>query len=116
MQDAKTCATPLYDAIMKRQEDTIKEDKQRKTLYQQIVGSLMWCVMSARSDIVFAVGYHSRFSNPEQHLKAAKRTLAYLKGTICCEVTTRFTKVGYLIYLGNRPGLLLVLILPHCEG
>jgi hypothetical protein len=84
MQDAKRVTTPLYDAMMKRQEDTIKEDKQRKTLYQQIVGSLMWSAMSARPDIVFAVGYLSRFSsNPsEQHLKAAKRTLAYLKGTI----------------------------------
>jgi hypothetical protein len=84
MQDAKTVTTPLYNAMMKRQRDTIKEDKQRKSLYQQIVGSLMWSAMSARPDVVFAVGYLSRFSsNPsEQHLKATKRTLAYLKGTI----------------------------------
>jgi hypothetical protein len=84
MQDAKTVTTPFYDAMMRGQEDTIKEDKQRKTLYQQIVGSLMWSAMSARPDIVFAVGYLSRFSsNPsEQHRKAAKKTLAYLKGTI----------------------------------
>ena len=100
MQEAKTCATPLYDAIMRRQEDTIKEEKQRKTLYQQIVGSLMWCAMSARPDIVFAVGYLSRFSsNPsEQHLKAAKRTLAYLKGTI--------DKVLTLGQLGNENSLI----------
>jgi hypothetical protein len=34
---------------------------------------------------------------------------------ICCEVTTRSTKVGYLIYLGNSNGVLLVLILSYCE-
>jgi hypothetical protein len=40
--------------------------------------------MSARPDIVFTIGYLGRFSsNPsEQHLKAAKRILAYLKGTL----------------------------------
>jgi hypothetical protein len=69
MQDAKTATTPLYGAMMKRQEDTTKEDKQRKTLYPQIVGSLMWCAMSARPDIFFAVGYLSRFSsNPFEQL------------------------------------------------
>jgi hypothetical protein len=41
MQDAKTVTTPLYDAIMSRQDNNIKEDRQRKTLYQQIVRSLM---------------------------------------------------------------------------
>ena len=33
----------------------------------------------------------------------------------CCEVKTRSTKVGYLMYLGNSNGLLLVLILSCCE-
>jgi hypothetical protein len=33
----------------------------------------------------------------------------------CCEVTTRSTKVGYLMYLGNSNGVLLVLILSCCE-
>jgi hypothetical protein len=47
-----------------------------------------WCGVSCqqdpRPDIVLAVGYLSRFSSnlSEQHLKAAKRTLVYLKGTI----------------------------------
>jgi hypothetical protein len=40
---------------MSRQDSNIKEDRQRKTLYQQIVGFLMWSAMSARPDIVFAV-------------------------------------------------------------
>ena len=33
----------------------------------------------------------------------------------CCEVTTRSTKVGYLMYLGNSNGVILVLILSCCE-
>jgi len=33
----------------------------------------------------------------------------------CCELTTRSTKVGYLMYLGNSNSLLLVLILSCCE-
>ena len=34
---------------------------------------------------------------------------------VCCEVTTRSTKGGYLMYLGNSNGGLLVLILSCCE-
>jgi hypothetical protein len=34
---------------------------------------------------------------------------------ICCEVTTRSTKVGYLMYLGNSNGVSLVLILSCCD-
>jgi hypothetical protein len=33
----------------------------------------------------------------------------------CSKVTTRFTKVDYLMYLGNSDGVLLVLILSCCE-
>jgi hypothetical protein len=33
----------------------------------------------------------------------------------CCEVTTRSTKVDYMMYLGNSNGVLLVLILSCCE-
>ena len=36
-------------------------------------------------------------------------------GEICCEVTIRSTKVGYLMYLGNSKDVLLVLILSCCE-
>jgi hypothetical protein len=36
-------------------------------------------------------------------------------GVYCCEVTTRSTKVGNLMYLGSSNGVLLVLILSCCE-
>lgn len=47
IQDAKTMLTPLHDATIHREDCTIKENKNRKTLYWQIVGSLMWDAMSA---------------------------------------------------------------------
>jgi hypothetical protein len=58
-------------------------NKARRTLYQSIVGSIMWAAMSVRPDLAFIAGYLSRFSsNPsEEHLKAAKRALAYIKGS-----------------------------------
>ena len=36
-------------------------------------------------------------------------------GNNCRVATTRSTKVGYLMYLGNSNGVLLVLILSCCE-
>lgn len=56
----------------------------RRSLYQAIVGSIMWCAISTRPDLAFVAGYLSRFnSNPgEDHLKAAKRVLQYLKGSL----------------------------------
>ena len=54
-----------------------------ETYYKQIVGSLMYITVT-RLDIMFGVSFISRFitSPTEVHLKAAKRILRYLKGTI----------------------------------
>jgi hypothetical protein len=83
MQHARPVSTPLEDARLHKQDDSIPVDNARRSLYQSIVGSLMWCAMSARPDMAFTVGYLSRFnSNPsEQHLQAAKRALAYIRKT-----------------------------------
>jgi hypothetical protein len=58
-------------------------DPSRTKLYQQIVGSLMYCVTGTRPDLAFVVTFLSRFSNnpSSQHLQAVKRVLRYLKGT-----------------------------------
>jgi hypothetical protein len=52
--------------------------------YAQVVGSLMYLAMGTRPDLAFGVGLVSRFtSNPgDHHVKAAKRLLRYLRGTI----------------------------------
>jgi hypothetical protein len=62
----------------------LREYNDRRTLYQSNVGSIMWCAVSTRPDLGFAAGYLSRFnSNPAaEHLKAAKRVHAYLKGSL----------------------------------
>ena len=51
--------------------------------YQSLVGSLMYAMLGTRPDIAFAVTKLSQFnSNPsEQHFKAAKHVLRYLKAT-----------------------------------
>ena len=49
------------------------------TLYRSIVSGLRYLVHT-RPDIVFAVGYVSRFM--EDHWAAVKRLLRYVKGTV----------------------------------
>ena len=52
--------------------------------YSQIIGSLMYLASATRPDISFAVSKLSRYmSNPgDDHWRALKRVLCYLKGTI----------------------------------
>jgi len=59
--------------------------------YQRLIGSLMYAMLGSRPDIAFAVSMVSRFaSNPTaEHIKAAKRILRYLKGTLDFELTYR---------------------------
>ena len=53
------------------------------TLYQSMVGSLMYCSLGSRPDIHYAVNAAARYcSEPNQHhLTAVKRIFGYLKGT-----------------------------------
>ena len=62
--------------------------------YAKLVGSLLYLSTTTRPDIAFAVGVLSRFmSCPEQdHMRAAKGVLRYLRGT---------TRLGVL-YGGNE--------------
>lgn len=51
--------------------------------YRQAVGSLMFAAITARPDIMYAVGLVSRFQNnpSNSHVEAVKRILKYLKAT-----------------------------------
>ncbi|XP_055615246.1 uncharacterized protein LOC129761546 [Toxorhynchites rutilus septentrionalis] len=51
--------------------------------YREVLGSLMYVMMSTRPDIRFPVGYLGRFQQePEQlHWTALKRVVRYMKGT-----------------------------------
>lgn len=52
--------------------------------YQEAVGCLLYCAITTRPDISYAVGQVAQFSNNpgRTHCEAIKRILAYLKGTI----------------------------------
>lgn len=54
-----------------------------KSLYQSMVGSLMYVALATRPDIQFAVSNVAKYStNPDQsHLTAVKRIFRYLKKT-----------------------------------
>src|SRR5437879_8500116 len=51
--------------------------------YREAVGSLMFAMVCTRPDIAFEVSQVAKFVEEpaEEHVKAVKRILAYLKGT-----------------------------------
>ena len=81
LAEAKTVSTPAnFSAKLRKDDDTSKMAD--PTLYQSMVGSLLYAAMGTRPDIAQAVGAESKFSsNPsEAHMTAVKRILRYLKG------------------------------------
>ena len=82
MQGAKPVSTPRDMNV-----NLVKDDGSKavdRSLYQSMVGALLYLSMATRPDISQAVGVVSRFSaDPrETHLTAVKRIFCYLKGTI----------------------------------
>ena len=68
---------------------TSKENEQvSKVLYLSAVGSLIYAMMCTRPNICHAIGVASRYQyNPSQeHWKAVKMILRYLKGTKDCSL------------------------------
>ena len=83
LSQAKTVSTPAnLNEKLKRDDGTSKLVD--PTLYQSMVGSLLYAAITTRPDISQAVGAASKYcSNPsEAHLTAVKRILRYLKETI----------------------------------
>jgi Reverse transcriptase (RNA-dependent DNA polymerase) len=82
VEDSDTSKTPMATNI------NLDADESGKSVdisqYQAMIGSLLYLTAS-RSDIMFSVCFCARFqSNPkESHLKAVKRILKYIKGTLC---------------------------------
>ena len=87
MSDCKAIKTPVDPGnhLMKTAED---EDTLDKSLYQSVVGSLMYLVTCTRPDIAYAVGMLARFSSKpnRSHWVAAERVLRYLKVTMNIEL------------------------------
>ncbi|XP_066398392.1 uncharacterized mitochondrial protein AtMg00810-like [Miscanthus floridulus] len=76
------------------------------TLYRSIVGGLRYLVHT-RPDIVFTVGYVSRFMEDprEDHWAVVKRLLRYVKGTVDHGII--FPKTSGTLMVDNQPAIAL---------
>ena len=83
LAEAKTVSTPADINVSLVKNDGVSKEVD-STLYQSMVGSLLYAAMATRPDIAQAVGTVSKYnSNPtEAHLTAVKRVFRYLKGTL----------------------------------
>lgn len=84
MTDCHAVPTPMDPHIKLSRLPENESHPEIKSVYQNIVGSLMYAAITTRPDISFAVQALSQFSiNPGPvHYTAAKRVLRYLKGTL----------------------------------
>ncbi len=100
MSEAAMVSTPA-DISVKLEKDDGQSKDVNSSIYQSMVGSLLYAAMATRPDIAQAVGVVSKFnSKPTQaHQTAVKRILRYLKGTM--DLALRYSKsddgamVGY---------------------
>jgi hypothetical protein len=94
MKNCKGVTTPINPNEKLSKEMCPKTEEEKKAVemlpYQSLVGSLMYLAVSTRPDIAHAVSMLSQFNTNfgEQHWRAAKRVLRYLKNT---EETSRWS-------------------------
>jgi hypothetical protein len=87
MENCKGVTTPINPNEKLSKEMCLKTEEEKKAVeklpYQSLVGSLMYLAVSTRPDIAHAVSMLSQFNMNfgEQHWRAAKRVLRYLKNT-----------------------------------
>jgi transposase InsO family protein len=87
MENCKGVTTPINPNEKLSKEMCPKTEEEKKAVeklpYQSLVGSLMYLAVSTRPDIAHAVSMLSQFNTNfgEQHWRAAKRVLRYLKNT-----------------------------------
>ena len=81
MNDCKPISTPIECGVKLSKNE--KGEKVDPTFFKSLVGSLHY-LTSTRPDILYAVGLVSRYTETPTttHLKATKRILRYIKGTI----------------------------------
>jgi len=81
MEDCKVMSTPMNQKeIFSKDDGTEKVDE---AYYRSLIGCLMY-LTATRPDILYAVSFLSRFMHcaSDLHLRAAKRIVRYIKGTI----------------------------------
>ena len=98
LSQAKTVPTPANHNVKFRQDDETSKLVD-PTLYQPMVGSLLYAAIATHPDIPQAVGAASKYcSNPsEAHLTAVKRILRYLKETINLGLKYKKPESGTLV-------------------
>lgn len=81
MSECTPMATPMEEGI--RLHLNMEEDFVNATEYQSLVGSLIY-LTNTHPDIAYSVSCLNRFMAAPQHphLKAARKVLSYIKGTI----------------------------------
>jgi len=100
MQDCNPTCTPLPPNIELTKSEDVATSTTR-SLYQQLIGSLLYAMIVSRPDISFAVTKLAQYShNPStSHLAAAKHLIRYLKGTadlgICYRGSSGAGLIGY---------------------
>ncbi|XP_031280359.1 secreted RxLR effector protein 161-like [Pistacia vera] len=96
MENCKPVNTPLVPNLKLSKTDGVETVDEGK--YRSLVGSLLYYI-ATRPDLMFTASYLSRFmSNPsELHLKAAKRVLSGLGGSLDDARSTS----GYVFYLNK---------------
>lgn len=82
MQDSNPVSTPI-DVNQRLIADDKGDVRVNATLYQKILGSIMYLVSGTRPDLAYTITHLSQFNTDPSvtHLNAAKRVLRYLKGT-----------------------------------
>ncbi|KAI0991945.1 hypothetical protein K3495_g16242 [Podosphaera aphanis] len=82
MHNSNPTSTPI-EPNHRLRATQVEEDRADATLYQQIIGSIMYLVSATRPDLAYTISHLSQFSSDpsKNHLGAAKRVLRYIKGT-----------------------------------
>ncbi|XP_054741245.1 uncharacterized protein LOC129246416 [Anastrepha obliqua] len=99
MDSCKSATTPWVDGtVLKKCEKQCKDiDAMR---YQSLIGGLMYLAVISRPDIAHVVSKLSQFNNHphEEHFKAAKHVLRYLKQSSAAKITYSSTGENLVCY------------------
>ena len=100
MTNAKVAQTLLPTGYMPTPNEG-EVNPQICTIFQQVIGSLLYIMLGTRPDIAFAVTKLAQFvANPSQeHLDKAKYILCYLVGTVKYTLVYKGTSSkGLIVY------------------
>jgi hypothetical protein len=80
MDESRPVATPMAMKLHKRKPE---EEACDPTIYQSMIGSLMYAMTATRPDIAYAIGVLSRYNHDpsNEHMVALKRVFRDLNGT-----------------------------------